>query len=201
MSIRQNSLAIRKATPDDADHLAQLINYAGEGMPLYLWEGMAEDGETAWDVGRRRARREEGGFSYRTAIVAEEDGEVAAALIGYPLPDEPEVIDYDSMPAMFVPLQQLEDLAPGTWYVNVLAVHPQYRSKGLGTKLLEIAEQQAAEAGCKGMSIIVSDANAGAQRLYLRCGYTERAAREMVKDGWDNPGRNWVLLTKSSNGA
>ena len=37
---------------------------------------------------------------------------------------------------MFVPLQELENLAPGTWYVNVLAVHPPFRGLGLGTKLL-----------------------------------------------------------------
>jgi hypothetical protein len=56
-------ITIRQATPDDADALAQLINFAGEGMPVYLWERMAEEGETAWDVGRRLALRGEGGFS------------------------------------------------------------------------------------------------------------------------------------------
>ena len=33
--------------------------------------------------------------------------------------------------AMFVPLQELENLAPGTWYVNVLAVRPEFRGLGL----------------------------------------------------------------------
>jgi hypothetical protein len=37
------------------------------------------------------------------------------------------------MPAMFVPLQELENLAPGTWYVNVLAAYPEHRSQGHGT--------------------------------------------------------------------
>jgi hypothetical protein len=47
------------------------------------------------------------------------------------------------------------------------------------------------------MSVIVSDANPGARRLYQRCGYREAAARTMVKDDWQNDGRNWVLLTKA----
>src|SRR5690606_11874388 len=51
---------IRAATPDDAHELAELINFAGEGMPLYLWERMANVGEDPWEVGRRRARREQG---------------------------------------------------------------------------------------------------------------------------------------------
>ena len=27
----------RRATPEDAGALAELINFAGEGLPLYLW--------------------------------------------------------------------------------------------------------------------------------------------------------------------
>ena len=46
---------LRPATIDDATVLAELVNRAGEGMPLYLWGQMAEPGEAAWDVGRRRA--------------------------------------------------------------------------------------------------------------------------------------------------
>ena len=120
----------RRATPDDAHALAELIDFAGEGMPSYLWAGMVEPGEGVWDVGRRRACREESGFSYRNAIVAEEDGHVVACLIGYSLPNEPEPIDHDRMPAMFVPLQELENLAPGTWYVNVLADLPRAQGPG-----------------------------------------------------------------------
>src|SRR3954470_7996099 len=93
----------RRAPPADADGWAGLIDFAGEGLPSYLWQRMAEPGEDVWDVGRRRARREEGSFSYPNAVVLEEDGGVVACLIGYPLPDEPEPIDPAQMPAMFVP--------------------------------------------------------------------------------------------------
>lgn len=191
---------IRQATPDDAEALARLINFAGEGMPLYLWDRMAEEGETPWDVGLRRARREEGGFSYLNATVAEVEGEVAACLVGYAIPSDPEPIDYDTMPGMFLPLLELENLSAGSWYVNVLAAFPAHRGRGLGTALLEVAEQKAAEAGASELSIIVSDANSGARRLYKRCGCVERARREMVKDEWENEGRNWVLLVKDSVG-
>lgn len=186
----------RPATPDDADALAELINYAGEGLPVYLWDRMREPGESVWDVGRRRARRTEGSFSYRNAIISEMDGTAAATLIGYGLPEQPEPIDHDEMPAMFVPLQQLENLAPGSWYVNVLATLPQYRGRGLGTGLLAAADKIAAGNGNRTLSIIVSDGNPGARRLYERCGYRELAQRPMVKDDWVNPGDNWVLLVK-----
>jgi hypothetical protein len=45
---------------------------------------------------------------------------------------------------------------------------------------------------------MVSDANLGAHRLYKRLGYDERARRRMVKENWENEGRSWVLLTKTS---
>lgn len=186
----------RWATSGDADAMAELVNMAGEGMPLYLWEKMAEAEESAWDVGHSRARRESGGFSYRNTVIGEQDGQVISALIGYPLADEVEPVNYDELPEMFVPLQQLEDLAPATWYVNVLATYPEHRGKGHGAELLTIAERLATDSGKRGLSIIVSDGNPGARRLYERCGYRERATRPMVKEDWQNPGENWVLLVK-----
>jgi GNAT superfamily N-acetyltransferase len=186
----------RRATPEDAQALAELVDFASEGLALYLWGKMAGPGGDPWAVGRERAQRETGSFSYRNAVVLEQGGRVAAGLIGYPLPDRPEPIP-DSMPPMFVPLQELENLAPGTWYVNVLAAYPDKRGQGLGTALLAIADELAAQMDRPtGLSIIVSDANTGARRLYDRCGYTEVARRQKTKNGWQNPGRDWVLLVK-----
>lgn len=187
--------AFRPATQADAPVLAELVNYAGEGLPLYLWDRLKEPGETAWDVGRRRAARDEGAFSFRNAIMLDHEGAAAGCLIGYGIEDEPEPIP-DDFPAMFRPLQELENLACGTWYLNVLAVLPAYRNLGLGGRLLRHAEEIARGSAKRGMSIIVSDANTGARRLYERAGYSEAAARPMVKEGWINQGRNWVLLTK-----
>lgn len=186
----------RQAIPDDASAMAELVNMAGEGLPLYLWTTMVGEGQSPWDVGMERAQRESGGFSYRNTIVREESGKVVASLVGYPLEDEPEPTDYSDMPSMFIPLQQLEDMVPGTWYVNVLATYPDSRGQGIGSQLLAIAEGIAAALSKRGLSIIVADTNTGARRLYERHGYSELAQQEMVKDGWEHPGKNWVLLAK-----
>ena len=157
--------AFRPARFDDAAVLAELVNYAGEGLPLYLWGQLASAGGTAWDFGRLRAARETGSFSYRNATIIEHAGQAAGSLIGYVIPEAVQPVPSD-MPAMFVPLQELENLAPGTWYVNVLAVLPPYRSLGLGTEMLRLADNVGREKGCRGMSVIVSNANVGARRLY-----------------------------------
>jgi GNAT superfamily N-acetyltransferase len=186
----------RAATPSDATALTAFVNMAGEGLPLYLWSKMAKPGEDPWQVGESRARRAEGSFSYRNAILADVDGAAVSCLIGYPLPEKPEPIDYAAMPPMFVPLQEMENLAPATWYVNVLATLPEHRGKGHGAALLVLADRIAADCGCRGLSIIVSGANTGARRLYERAGYRQVAERTMVKEDWENSGTTWVLLTK-----
>lgn len=188
----------RAATPDDAPALAELINMAGEGLPLYLWDGLAESGQTAWQVGQQRVRRDAGGSSWRNGIVVETEAGIVACLFGYPLAEVPEPIDA-SMPAMFVPLQELENLASGTWYVNILAVSPGQRGRGLGTSLLQLADRLAVAGGRRGTSVIVADANQGARRLYERCGYAETTTRPMVKEAWVNRSTAWVLLRKNGD--
>jgi ribosomal protein S18 acetylase RimI-like enzyme len=186
----------RRATREDAAAMAELVNVAGENLPLYLWSRMAAPGQSAWEFGRLRAQREEGAFSYRNTVIVEAaDGGAAGCLIGYPLPKRPDPIPPD-LPPLFHPLQELENLAPATWYVNVLTVYPEHRGRGLGASLLALADRIAADLGSSGLSIIVSDANAGARRLYERRGYREAATRPMVKEEWENAGRNWVLLVK-----
>lgn len=191
-----DTLHIRKATVGDCDILVELMNFAGEGLPLYLWTGLAGPDEDAWEIGRKRAARETGGFSYRNSLVAEVDGSIAAALIGYPLPEENQPIDYETAPRMFVPVLELENVAAGTFYINAVAAVPEARGLGIGTRLMLVAEQAAASTGCNGLSLIVSDANADARRLYRRLGYREIAERPVIKEGWANDGEYWILMMK-----
>ena len=186
----------RRATSEDAEQMAELVNIAGDGLPLYLWAKYARPGQSAWDVGLERARRGSGGFAYKNTVVREEDGKVAACLIGYPLRGDMLDPPDEDTPAMLVPLLELENLVPDTWYVNVLATYSDYRGKGFGSELMTIAERIAADAGCVGLSLIVSDSNAGARRLYERQGYRERDTRQIIKEDWDYPGRTWILLAK-----
>ena len=185
----------RRATLADAGVLAELVQFASEGLALCLWTQLAGPGGDPWDIGRKRVRSETGGVSYRHALIGELAGSPAGALIGYPLGDKAEPIP-GTLPAMLVPLHELTNLAPDSWYVHALAAYPQHRGRGLGTALLAAADRLAARAGTPGLSLIVSDTNAGARRLYERSGYREAARRRMVKENWQHPGADWVLMTK-----
>lgn len=188
---------LRPARKEDARALAQLIDIAGEGFAMYLWSQSAQGGESPLDVGMRRAQREEGGFSYRNATVAETGGKVAAILLGYRLDDPYDTGDLAALPEMVRPLVELESLAPGTWYVNALAAFLEYRNRGLGTRLLTEADGIARAAGAPALSIIVASENAGAFRLYERHGYVERARRTLVPFPGLGHGGDWVLLVRA----
>jgi ribosomal protein S18 acetylase RimI-like enzyme len=192
-----NELAapFRRATPADVDALAELVQFASEGFALSFWTTLAGRDGNPWDIGRARVSSETGGLSYRNAIVAELAGRPICCLIGYALGDETEPAAGD-LPPLLVPLQALMNLASGTWYVHVLAAYPQYRGSGYGSALLAQAERLAAGAGRSGLSLIVTDTNTGARRLYERCGYGEAARRKIVKAQWQHPATDWVLLTK-----
>ncbi|MEJ1996369.1 MAG: GNAT family N-acetyltransferase [Limibacillus sp.] len=183
---------LRPARREDAALIARLVNRAAEGLPKLLWRDMAEAGEDPWDVGERRAVSEDAAISYRHTWIAEMDGQAAGCLITHEIPANPNPIPEDELP-MFIPLLELENEAPETRYVYVLSTLKEMRGKGVGSTLLRHAEQFR---GPKGMSLIVSDANLGARRLYERHGYREANKRPMVKIGWDNPGEHWVLMTK-----
>jgi ribosomal protein S18 acetylase RimI-like enzyme len=189
-------LTIRDADKSDCPELARLINLAGEGLPLYLWQQMAGSGEDPWEIGQERAARETGSFSYRNSVVAEVDDRIVGVLIGYPVADQPEAIDIENTPPMFVPLLELENLATGTWYVNAVAVFPEARGLGVGSQLMRLAETSATELGLRGTSLIVADANRGARRLYEHLGYDEIAMRPMVKEQWQSSAENWVLMMR-----
>lgn len=187
----------RPATKADAAALAVLIDIAGEGMPAYMWSTLAAPGQSALELGRERARREEGGFSYRNAVVAEIDGEIAASLVGYRLDDPYDLATLDDMPPIVHPLVRLEAKAPGSWYVNVLATFPEFRRRGLGAKLLAIAEEKACGQGAPSLSVIVGGWNEGAARLYSSAGYSVRAREPaMLFPGCPHEG-DWVLMVRS----
>ncbi|MFD0987213.1 GNAT family N-acetyltransferase [Methyloligella solikamskensis] len=185
----------RPGTQNDSSALAILIDIAGEGIPSALWRGMKEPEQSVLEFGRFRARREEGEFSYRNAVMAEVDGEVAAALVGFQLDDPYDMGNLDEVPDFIRPLVLLEAKAPGSWYVNILACFAEFRRRGLGEALLAIAEERAREASAPALSVIVGSWNENAARLYARAGYAEAAREKAPSPEGDDRGE-WILMVK-----
>ncbi len=194
MGARKPVFTLRKARKDDAAALARLIDIAAEGMASYFWRLSAPDADPLV-TGAARAAREEGGFSYRNALVAEHDGAVVGLLVDYRLDDPYPETDPADLPPVFRPLVALEAQAPGSWYVNVVAVDEGFRGQGLGARLLAEADRRAEEAGAAQASIIVAAQNP-ARRLYARCGYEEAAAAPITPYPGALHTGDWLLMVK-----
>ena len=189
--------ALRAAVPEDAGALVDFILMAGDGVPEYLWRSMAGPNESPRDVGARRARRDEGGFSWRNAVIAESaDGEAVAGLIGYPLPDAPDPVDLEGVPPLVRPLLALEAQVPGSWYVNVIATRPEWRRQGLAQALMDLAEKRAHETARRALGLVVSSDRRAARALYEARGFAAIATLPKAGDGPLQGGAEWVLYRK-----
>lgn len=188
-------MLIRAAQAADAPHLVRFINMAADDLPLHFWQKSVGPQGDPWAYGQERAARDTGNFSYRNAWLAEVDGQVAACLLGYPADPAPAAIDPDT-PAIFVPLLELEAMAPQSWYLNVLATYDGFRGKGCGSALLAHAETIARQAGHMSISLIAENTHPDALRLYAAKGYAEVARRPVVKGDWHVDAQDWILMIK-----
>jgi len=188
------TIRYRPAVKEDAADLARLINFAGEGVPVYYWNKIKPVDQDVWAFGASRAARDEGAFSYRNAIVATVDGAVIGCAIRYVIDAAADESDYASMPPMFVPMQQLEDLAVGSEYLNVLAVDPEFRGRGIGTRLCGMAEID----GNRDQTLIAFDTNTGAIKLYRSLGFEVEASRPMIKEDWDGEAETLLLMRRAA---
>lgn len=192
-----DDLALRAATPADGPVLSELMNAAGEGIPAWLWSQNAAPGEDVMEYGARRVGADEGAFSYTNTQVIESSGVIAGMLLGYRLPDPYPGDALDDCPAVVRPLIELESQVPGGWYVNAVAVAESFRGRGVGSRLMALAEQLAAQSGAGRLGLIVAEGNTHAVRLYRRLGYRTTVSRTIVPcPNCPHEGR-WLLMEKA----
>ena len=192
---------IESANLSDASDLAYLINLAGEGIPEFLWSEMAEENETPLEVGKRRASREEGGFSYRNARIIRQKGFVAGMIISYQLDDPYTLESIEEYPEVIRPLVLLESEAPGSWYINAIATNEDLRGQGIASCLMSEAEAFAKSNSVDCMSLIVASENESAKSLYLTLGYERVSSLPVVAYPSSIHGGDWDLMIKKLNNA
>ena len=194
--MRAEQVVIRKAAPEDAAQLAELMNAAGEGLPAWLWSQMAGPAEDAMTFGAQRVAGTDSGFSYRNAHVAELDGAIAGMLLGYQLDNPYDVSALDDCPEVIRPLLELESQVPGSWYINAIATVPAVRGQGIGSRLMRLAEDLAIRSGSTTLSLIVAKDNDVAVRLYKHLGYAPVALRPIIDFPGCHHSGDWVLMTR-----
>ncbi|MDF2473822.1 MAG: acetyltransferase [Anaerocolumna sp.] len=77
------------------------------------------------------------------------------------------------------------------YVVHTLAVHPKYAKNGVGSQLLEFAEEYGRKNNIKALRLDVYEHNTPAIRLYEKCGYKYI---DKVDLGYGAYGLDWYLL-------
>lgn len=188
---------VRNATPEDVPFLISVIDMASDGLIPALWDGMAPEGLDGFAVGQALVSAEGGDFSYRHGFVLEQDGSPIGGMIGYALPTTAKPAGPE-IPEAFVAIEELANFVPGYWYINVVAMIPEARSKGLGAALLNEAEAQARRHGCPGLALIVVATNVGAIHAYARAGYREVVRRSFGLEEFGMEPTEALLMTKET---
>jgi ribosomal protein S18 acetylase RimI-like enzyme len=166
-----SEFVFRAATPADAYALAELAIIGGDGMYQFLLEDMAPK-EMLAGLMARSIRQNDGVYSWRNCYVAEEHGTLAGMihmLAAARLREE----KLDSLPAERVqvlePIDQAQDWQ--SFLVNSVAVRGPYRRRGVATRLLGQAVEQAREDGFARVTANVWQDNLAAGSLFEKSGF------------------------------
>jgi ribosomal protein S18 acetylase RimI-like enzyme len=125
-------------------------------------------------------------FGFEHAYFAEVKGKIAGMLLGY----DRRIRSRENWRTGFLLLKKMKGsllvrfpqmvkvegvigmVDDGEYYISNIAVYPEYRNKGLGSRLILAAEIEARSKGAKTMALEVEVENAGAIKLYNRLGYS-----------------------------
>ncbi|HCW51912.1 MAG TPA: N-acetyltransferase [Clostridiales bacterium] len=172
--------ALRRARPEDAGDFARLMV---ESSPRFF---PALFGIDASAVMRELFRYRGHVLSHEHTLVVEVGGRVAGMALAYDFRHRTlrelrtGLLLVRCLPLRMVRLAALLVRAQCTlgrlqrdeYYLSNIAVHPDFRGRGLGTRLLREVESSALRAGCRRVVLDAESDNERAIRLYSRLGYS-----------------------------
>lgn len=157
-------ITIRAASPEDADLIALVLAMAlgGDGSHPFF------------EIFAGLARRDDTQYSYRNALVALVDGVRAGAIVGY---------DGARLHELRAPMEEIlrkmhgddfvleEETSAGEFYLDSVAVFPQFKGLGVGRMLIGRMSERAFAEGFDRVGLIVDFDNTKAEALYSAMGF------------------------------
>ncbi len=151
--------------------MVRLVDFMGEGPALQFWRGQALPIERAWQ-GQGLSGPPPLATSWRSAVIAEMEGEIAGLAVIAPLVEQDATAR--RLPGLVRPLQELENLVPGSLCIHVLSVYPAYRHRSVARTLLG---HVLGKSGGRDVSAICAAGNFPAIALLAGSGFQPRAVR------------------------
>lgn len=164
-------MTIRQATPSDAPVIARAIVMA-VGIDIISSIGEPDRVEAMFCA---LAARHDTQYSWVNTLVAvDTDGTVAGVAVAYDGAGLQSMRRhfFDAVAASFGrDMSAMDDETDaGEFYLDTLAVMPQYRGRGIARSLIDATAQRAASAG-KPLGLLVDKDNDKARSLYLSAGF------------------------------
>lgn len=171
-------IIIRKAILDDNKEFAELVLLSAPVFPIIFGNRIKTGLQNLF---RYRANL----FSFEHVYFAEVDGKKAGMILGY----DWQVKKRESLKTGFLLFKEigfsilgkllrmikLEAMSGGfanrEYYINNIAVYPQYRGRGIGKRLIFEAEKEAKIVGAKKIILGVEKENITAINFYKKLGY------------------------------
>lgn len=169
-------IIIRPAVQADSAAIAELFLISSDGLAEYIWSLSKPDGISLLEHGAQRYARTNTAFSFENCHLAERNGSVIGMLHAFEMEADPDA-EPTSDPVLS-PYSDLED--PGSLYISGLAVLEEYRSGGIGAKLMDAAEERARKEGLPRLSLVCFERNTRALAFYRRRGFELRDRRPLV---------------------
>ena len=170
---------VARATLEEGQLFARYLNCAAEGFFRFLL------GSNYVHILANAYRQPDHDLSYQNVTFAEVDGAIVGMFSGFTAEAHLQA-DKSVLPRaagswnlgfrlksmLFSPLTRIIDnINENDFYLQAIAVDDSLRGRGIGSKLLELAEQTALQKGNTGISLDVSADNKTAFQLYEKCGY------------------------------
>ena len=165
MEMGNIEVGIRKALPEDAAFIALVVAMALGG----------NEEHKLYKVFKELAGRENTQYSYRNVLIACVGGKPVGAIVGY---DGARLLElrepiFELIRKHTGSVIEIEDeTSAGEFYLDSLAVLPEYRGSGVGRMLLCAMRDMAVEAGYERVGLIVDFDNPRAEALYTSLGFS-----------------------------
>lgn len=164
------NLIIRKAYKEEAKQIAELLLLAWPVEEIIHSSGTTYD-QLLESVARIAASTQTI-YSYENTIVAEVDSSIVGAMCAYDGAEyqrlKQPVVDMIGEDSGFA---QLKETEAGEFYLDSVGVLPEYRGRGIATKLFEAQITRATNLGHKKAGLIVDIEKPQAEALYARLGF------------------------------
>ena len=176
------------ATIDEGVLFARYLNVAADGAFRALLGRGYEDviGEAYLSPGHD--------LSYETVVFAERSGRIAGMASGYTSQQHEQSSDGPLRRAAGFRMVRMaafsvlgrgmkrfiETVPDGDYYLQAVAVDDQYRGSGIGSTLLDNAEETGRTAGCVRIVLDVAEKNTGARQLYEHRGMKVEATSPSI---------------------